>query len=416
MICAKGFLYYLRSDKYCYLYTRCLYHLITNIMKKSTFTLVFLFLTSLIYGQTNYYYPDKNSDWELKSASHFNIDQKLFDEVIEFAKNSPNNDTRDLRQAILKGFEHEPYHKILGPTKKRGGSSGIILKNGYIIAQWGDVNRVDMTFSVTKSYLSTIAGLAIDKGLINKVNEPVADYVWNRKFEGEHNSKITWDHLLNQSSDWSGELWNCYDWADRPPKEGGIDDWKLRKLNEPGTKFEYNDVRVNLLAYSLLEVWRKPLPGVLKKYVMDPIGASTTWRWYGYENSWVNIDGLKVQSVSGGGHSGGGLFINTYDHARFGLLFLSNGTWNGNEIISKEWIQMATKPSEPNENYGYMWWLNPNGANSRMSNLSKNAYYAAGFGGNYIIIEPDHDLVIVLRWFDTQKTDEFLKLLLKSMN
>ena len=60
---------------------------------------------------------------------------------------------------------------------------------------------------------------------------------------------------------------------------------------------------------------------------MEPIGASSTWRWYGYENSWVEIDGQKVQSVSGGGHWGGGMFINAYDMARFGYLFLRNGKW-----------------------------------------------------------------------------------------
>jgi CubicO group peptidase (beta-lactamase class C family) len=77
--------------------------------------------------------------------------------------------------------------------------------------------------------------------------------------EAPHNSKIIWDNLLNQSSDWSGTLFGLHDWADRPPKEG-INDWKNRKLNEPGTVFEYNDVRVNLLAYSLLQVWKNHCP------------------------------------------------------------------------------------------------------------------------------------------------------------
>ncbi len=103
----------------------------------------------------------------------------------------------------------------------------------------------------------------------------------------------------------------------RPDKNGKLDDWKNRKLYEPGEHYKYNDVRVNLLAYSLLHVWRKPLPVVLKEKIMDPIGASTTWRWYGYDNSFVNIDGIMMQSVSGGGHFGGGLFINTIDQARF---------------------------------------------------------------------------------------------------
>lgn len=109
-------------------------------------------------------------------------------------------------------------------------------------------------------------------------------------FDGEHNSKITWEHLLTQSSDWSGNLFGIYDWADRPDKNGKLDDWRSRKLFEPGEHFKYNDVRVNLLAYFLLQVWRKPLPVVLKEKIMDPISASTTWRWYGYDNSFINID------------------------------------------------------------------------------------------------------------------------------
>ena len=72
-------------------------------------------------------------------------------------------------------------------------------------------------------------------------------------------------------------------------------------------------MRINLLAYSLLQVLREPLPVVLRENIMDPIGASRTWRWHGYRNSWVELDGLRMQSVSGGGHFGGGLFINTYD-------------------------------------------------------------------------------------------------------
>jgi CubicO group peptidase (beta-lactamase class C family) len=384
-------------------------------MNRASLILITLFVTSTIWSQSTYYYPSKGSVWQHKSPTDFNMNLALFNKAIEFAKSSSNTNTKDLRQDILKGFESEPYHKILGPTKKRGESAGIILRNGYIIEQWGDVQRVDMTFSVTKSYLSTIAGLAFDRGLIHSLNEPLANYVWDEKFKGQHNSQITWEHLLNQSSDWSGELWDCFDWADRPPKEGGIDDWKNRALIRPGTKFEYNDVRVNLLAYCLLEVLRKPLPQILNEEIMMPIGASTTWKWYGYRNSWVNIDGIKMQSVSGGGHSGGGLFINTYDHARFGLLMLSNGEWKGNKIISKEWITRATIPSKPNKNYGFMWWLNNDVTSSHLTSISNNAFYASGFGGNYIIIEPDLDLVIVLRWFDYNKTDQFVKMILESI-
>lgn len=364
-----------------------------------------------IFSQSNYY-PEKNN-WIEKDASELSIDSEKIAKAIEFAESNEYEGPKDLRVAILEGFRREPYHSIAGKTKKRGGPAGLIIKDGYIAAKWGDIDRVDMTFSVTKSYLSTICGLALDNNLIIDVHDHVKDYVWDGTFEGEQNSKITWDHLLTQSSDWTGQLFGMYDWADRPPREGGIDNWKLRELYKPGENFEYNDVRVNVLAYSLLQVWRKPLPMVLKEKVMDPIGATTTWRWYGYENSFVNVDGLMMQSVSGGGHSGGGLFINTVDHARFGLLFLRNGNWAGKQLISEEWVNEVQKSSKANQSYGYMWWVNR--GERHWENVSESVYYAAGFGGNFIVIDKENDLVIVTRWLQPSKIGEMVKLVQDSV-
>ncbi|WP_109300196.1 serine hydrolase [Aquimarina sp. AU474] len=371
---------------------------------KHLFILLFL-IGCITHAQQNYF-PDRQN-WEEKTPTEFNINSQKIDQAIQFAEEHEYSGAKDLRQAIVKGFEREPYHKILGPTKKRGGPAGLIIKNGYIIAKWGDINRVDMTFSVTKSYLSTMAGLAIDHKLIPSVDTNTYTHVWDHTFDGAHNKKITWRHLLTQSSDWSGQLWGGFDWADRPPREGGIDGWKLRTLNKPGTVFEYNDVRVNVLAYSLLNVWRQPLPRILKEKIMDPIGASTTWRWFGYDNSWVTIDGMKMQSVSGGGHSGGGMFINTLDHARFGLLFLNNGNWNGKQLLSKNWINEAIKPSQANPNYGFMWWLNQKGSR-HWEGLPEHIYYAAGFGGNFIVIDQKQNLVVVTRWLEPNQIDEFM--------
>lgn len=352
------------------------------------------------------YFPDKG-EWQHKAPSEYNIGADKIKEAVDFAIANEYNGSHDLRIAILTAFSHEPYIEVVGPTKDRGGPAGVILKDGYIIAEWGDINRVDMTFSVTKSYLSTVVGLAFDNGLINSLTDPVHEYVWDGSFDGEHNKKINWEHLLNQSSDWSGTLFGMPDWADRPSSRGGLDDWKYRELHEPGTFFKYNDVRVNLLAYSILQVWRKPIPQVLKKYIMDPIGASTTWRWYGYSTSWVDIDGVKVQSVSGGAHSGGGLFISTADHARFGLLFEREGNWKGDQLISKEWIEMATQSSPAKENYGYMWWLNK--GSRGITDLPQSMFYGSGFGGNYIFVDNENDLVIVARWLEPSKMGEFLQ-------
>ncbi|MCU0460165.1 MAG: beta-lactamase family protein, partial [Bacteroidales bacterium] len=283
------------------------------------------------------------------------------------------------------------------------GPAGVIVKNGYIIASWGDIEKPDLTFSATKSYLSTVAGLAWDDGFFN-VTDKVSRYVTDGTFSGDHNSRITWEHLLNQTSDWSGTLFGMADWADRPPRTGTPEEWQRRELNEPGSVYEYNDVRVNLLGYSLLEVLRKPLPVVLKERIMDQIDASTTWRWNGYDNSWVNIDGQMIQSVSGGAHFGGGLVISTLDHARFGLLFARNGLWNGKQLISGEWISLATKPSPANKNYGYMWWLTGDGREGE--SITSNLFYASGMGGNFVVVDQVKDIVIVLRWVNPSRFNE----------
>lgn len=359
------------------------------------------------------YYPD--STWQTKKPQELKLDALLIDSAVRFAlQNEVAMDT-DLRLANIKAFAvnaREPNYRILGPMKDRGKPTGLIIKNGYIVAQWGDVDRVDMTFSVAKSYLSTVAGLAVDARLIKNVDDKVDRYVWDGKFDGVHNSKITWRHLLTQSSDWSGCLFDICDWADRPPRTGGIDDWRSRKLNEPGTVYKYNDVRVNLLAYSLLQVWRKPLPVVFKEKIMEPIGASTTWRWYGYENSFVNVDGLMIQSVSGGGHFGGGLFINTYDHARFGLLFARRGKWKGMQLLSEQWISTALKPSSANKEYGFLWWLNTNG---RLGKKSKTVFAAEEFGGNFIVVDEANDLVIVTRWLEPAKIGALVDLVMEAV-
>ncbi len=346
-------------------------------------------------AQQRPYFPEAWGQWETRAAERAGFDPEKLSAAVEFAKQHANEDSKDLAQVIAASFSREPHFSLIGPTKPRGDANGMIIRGGYIVAEWGDTDRVDMTFSVTKSYLSTVAGLALDQGLIRDVHDPVRVYVRDGTFDSSHNSKITWHHLLNQTSDWSGELWGKPDWADRPTGDDP-QQWPHRQLREPGTFMKYNDVRVNLLAYALTHVFRKPLPVVLREQIMDPIGASPTWRWHGYENSWINIDGQRIQSVSGGGHWGGGMFIATRDQARFGLLFLRNGAWRDQQLVSKQWIAAAMTPTDVRRDYGYMWWLNTDKA--RIAAAPASSFYAAGFGGNYIFVDRDNDLVVVLRW------------------
>ena len=343
------------------------------------------------------YYPAR-LDWQHKTPADVGMNPALVNEAVQLAIAADTPGPHDMTQFLTNSFGKEPRFKLVGPIKDRGPASGIITRHGYIVAEWGDPKRADITNSVTKTFLTTVVGLAWQRGLIKDVNDYVRDYMppHVELFESEHNRKIKWDHLLRQTSDWEGTLWEKPDWTDRPVG-ATVDEQMNRKMWEPGTHFKYNDVRVNVMALAALQVWRKPLPEVLREEVMEPIGASSTWRWYGYENSWVDIDGQKVQSVSGGGHWGGGMFIDSYDMARFGYLFLRNGRWQDKSIVSEQWIKMARTPGSDNKTYGFAnWYLNTD--QKPLPAAPASVVRFVGNGSNIIYIDWDNDIVAVFRW------------------
>jgi CubicO group peptidase (beta-lactamase class C family) len=343
------------------------------------------------------YFPER-FDWQHKRPEEVGMNPALVNEAVQAAIAAETTGPKNMTLFLHNSFGKEPFSTIVGPIRDRGPATGLIARHGYIVAEWGDPKRVDITNSVTKTFLTTVVGLAWQRGLIRDVNDYARDYMPPHVdlFESEHNQKIKWDHLLRQTSDWQGTLWDKPDWADRPVGEKP-EDWPNRKLWEPGTHFKYNDVRVNVMALAALQVWRRPLPSVLREEIMEPIGASSTWRWYGYENSWVEIDGMKVQSVSGGGHWGGGMFINAYDMARFGYLFLRNGKWKDKQLVSEKWIQMARTPGTDNQTYGYAnWYLNT--GRKPLPAAPETAVRFVGNGANIIYIDWDNDIVAVVRW------------------
>lgn len=378
------------------------------------------------------YYPSADK-WERRTPEQAQFDPQKLQTAIEFAVANESKSPRDLELDHYQTFGREPFGESIGPFAERGGAAGIVVRGGYIVGEWGDPARVDMTFSVTKSFLSATIGLALDRKLIRDLHDPVRNYMAptvaydpNRRFDQaeqfgrsrmidlfatEHNRKITWDDLLRQTSDWEGTLWSKPDWADRPDRDATT--WLNRTRNEPGAVYEYNDVRVNVLALASLNVWRRPLPQVLKENLMDEIGASTTWRWMGYENSWVVLDGAIVQSVSGGGHWGGGMFISSFDMARFGLLTARGGRWRDKQLLSSEFVRQAKTPTKAQPTYGFMnWFLNTD--RKLYPSAPASAFAHVGNGTNIIYVDPDHDLVVVVRWIENSKIDEFLRLLTAS--
>ena len=375
----------------------------------------------------NAYYPAPGDDWQRRSPAQVGLDSARLQAAVSFAVASESKAPRDLEMAHYQTFGREPFGEAVGPFQPRGDPTGMIIRNGYIVAEWGDPHRVDMTFSVTKSFLSTVVGVALDRGLIRDLREPV----WRsmgpvmvipqggarhdaglgagtplRPFDTAHNRRVNWEHLLRQTSDWEGTLWGKPEWADRPSQNRA--EWGTRARIEPGTAYEYNDVRVNALALAALNVWRRPLPQVLREEVMDPIGASRSWRWTGYENSWVLMDGEAVQSVSGGGHWGGGMFISARDLGRFGYLTLRRGRWRDRQILSENWVRMALTPTAPEPTYGFMNWF-VNTDRKRLPSAPATAFVHLGNGTNAVYVDPENDLVVVARWIENDALDGLIQ-------
>lgn len=367
--------------------------------------------------------PSDAATWETITPASAGIDAEKLQAAVAWAEASESPWPRSLYYpdgryvGNVEWNESGPWSEIAGIVRPRGGPAGMILKGGRIVAEWGDTNRPDVTFSVAKSYLSILAGLAIGDGLIGSVDDRVGATVRTGHFEGAHNGLITWRHLLTQSSEWNGVLWEKSDQVDHFRQVGGPENntrkGQLRERQTPGSYYEYNDVRVNVLAFALLQRFGRPLPDVLRERVMDPIGASRDWEWLGYETSWTEVGGKRVQSVSGGSHWGGGLFIPTRDHARVGLLVAQNGRWNDRQILPADWMAQSLAPSAANDGYGFLWWLNRGGRN--YPGAPHDSWFALGAGTNLIWVAPSQDIVAVARWIDKSKANGFFSRLMAAV-
>ena len=346
------------------------------------------------------YYPPAGG-WAHKTPAEAGMDAAKLKEAIEFMKShetaSPARDFSD--QEIVNG-------KLLAsiPTE-RAATNGLIIRHGYIVGEFGDTMRPDPTYSVAKSMLSTVAAIAVQRGLIARLDDPVSNLIKDGGYDSPHNRLVTWRNHLQQESEWEGELWG------KPSTFVGTEAFgrgerKPRAIQAPGALYEYNDVRINRFALSLLWLFKKPIPDVFRDEVMTPIGASTTWKWVPYTNAYVEVDGKRMASVSGGTRWGGGVWISSHDMARFGLLWLRGGVWRDRQIVPPAYVKAATTPSAHGPDYGFLWWLNT--AGKQWPGSPTTSFEARGQGGNIIHINPAHDLVVVWRW-SAQSAEGFQK-------
>jgi CubicO group peptidase (beta-lactamase class C family) len=324
-----------------------------------------------------------------------------------------------------------PWNVLRGPVHARGPASGVVMQGRTTLAEWGEPDRADLTFSIAKTYLALLAGIAHDRGLMPDPDEPVRMRVPGIGFDDAHNAPITWAQLLLQTSEWEGRCFGLPEQVDRyrtviyggEPAQGAKGD--PRPLRAPGTFWEYNDVRINQLSLALLHLFGAPLPEVFEAAVMKPLGCTSAWRWVGYDDAWTDITDRqsgkirRVQSVPGGTHWGGGVSISARDQARIARMVLDGGLHQDaqgqtHRILSQAWIERMHQPCPIAPFYGMLTWLN-DGPKQVYPAASRRSSFMIGAGGQCAWMDPERDLVVVSRWLAPEHTNDFFKRLLDAL-
>ncbi len=236
--------------------------------------------------------------------------------------------------------------------------------------------------SVTKSVMATLIGIAIDKGIINSVDDPITNYLGN---EAKGKEQITIKHLMAMTSGiaWREVIGNME-----------IDEWINSKSpvryvlskpieNTPGTSWEYSTGIIHLLSAILTEASGMSTLEFANAHLFQPLG----------------IENVQWQLLNDGYYHGGSrLQLKPRDMIKFGRLYLNKGTFNGERIISESFISEATRQQEPegffnsHEGYGYGWWVG--------GDENVRGFMAQGYGGQTILVIPAHEIVIAItyRW------------------
>lgn len=260
----------------------------------------------------------------------------------------------------------------------------IIIKKDSILYEnyFNDYERESVvpSFSMAKSYISALTGIAIDDGLINSVNDPVTKYLPELKDNGF--DRVTIEHLLQMNSgiEFNENYKNPF--SEASTYYYGNDLRKqvaqLKIIHEPGTHFQYASGNTQLLALILEKVLKgKTVTEYLNEKIWQPLGME-------YDATW-SIDSKK----SGLEKAFCCINARAIDFAKFGMLYYNNGKWNDKQIISEDWVKKINEQNKTEGNsffYSYHW--------RKISPESKE-YYAAGWLGQYIYVNPEKDIVIV---------------------
>lgn len=259
----------------------------------------------------------------------------------------------------------------------------VIVKDGVIVDEYYkdgyDQNSVFTLQSTSKSVTSALIGIAIDKGYIPSVNEPISTYFPQILDSGsEYKSQITiWNLLTHTTGLNASDTANWDEWL-------ASDNWvdyvlERPATSRPGTVFSYFTGNTHLLSAILQQATGKTAYEFGKEYLFDPL----------------DMDSVQCSTDPQGiSDCGNGFAMNVYDMAKLGELYLNNGNWNGEQIISEQWVKDSTTlqfdRSSGSADYGYQWWVRTFGENAYP------AYFAQGHYGQYIFVVPDLDLVVAI--------------------
>lgn len=279
--------------------------------------------------------------------------------------------------------------------------------NGIVIVRKGSVaferyqngfgpNDAHHVASVTKSVMSALIGIAIDKGYIKSVNEKVLDF-FPQYTAGTNDflkRAITIRHLLTMTAPFAWKTSNKirFEPLDRLRRQKDWVTYTLNLLGQGGVlgKFQYCTATPHLLSAIITHTTGLPAREFANQHLFRPVGMKEI---ADYEMNSFGLDDVFGENLKGwikdpnGNTVGGwGLTLTPRDMARFGFLYLNSGLWDGNQVISRAWIDDSTALN-PNK-YGYLWWLREEGG--------VFAYSALGSGGNVICCIPAKDMVVAI--------------------
>ncbi|KAA0549005.1 serine hydrolase [Bacillus sp. BGMRC 2118] len=243
-------------------------------------------------------------------------------------------------------------------------------------------DRLHKINSVTKSVLSILVGIAIDRKEIASVHELVYPYFPEINTIGE---ELTIQHLLTMSP---GIDWPEFgSWNAQPFPMINSTDWvkfvfNREKTESPGQTMIYNSGCSHVLSAIVQKATGEPLQDYAKKHLFGPLEIHDT-RWHS-DSKGIAIGGF-------------GLCLKTEDMMKIGTLMLQKGVWNGKTIISEGWVKESTTPRLNTYNdigsYGYHWWIL---TDETKQPLQPFTYFALGYRGQYILVIPEYELVITI--------------------